>query len=181
MREKQWITLLGHFILLQLLWPVAVLGAVQGWRWESALVVAAMPVWTALRRLPVRRDLRMLFSGLAIGVVFELVLVGLGLIEYRLTPGPGLVPLWILMLWAGFALNFNHCLAWLQGRWWLGAGLGAFGGPASVLVGASLGAASLPAGVLPLVVFYGGCWALVVPLLGWLARYYHEHESGVPA
>lgn len=181
MRKKQWITLLGHFILLQLLWPVAVLGAVQGWRWESALVVAAMPVWTALRGLPVRRDLRMLFSGLAIGVVFELVLVGLGLIEYRLMPGPGRVPLWILMLWAGFALNFNHCLAWLQRRWWLGAGLGAFGGPASVLVGASLGAASLPAGVLPLVVFYGGCWALVVPLLGWLARYYHERESGVPA
>lgn len=181
MKHRQWITLAGHFLLLQLLWPAAVLGALQGWHRSSVLVVAAMPVWTAVRRLPVGRDLRMLFSGLVIGAVFEVMLLGLGLIEYRLMPAPGWVPLWILMLWAGFALNLNHCLVWLQGRWWLAAGLGAFGGPASVLVGASLGAATLPAGVLPLVVVYGSCWALLVPLLAWLAHHDHEPAAGASA
>ena len=175
--RHQWITLAGHFVLLQLIWPAAVLGAAHGWSWPAPVVLLAMPVWSLVRGIPIERDLRMMVGGMVIGIVFEVVLIGLGLIEYAMTHGPGWVPIWILMLWGGFALNFNHCLAWLQGRWWLGAALGAFGGPASVLVGASFGAASLPAGILPLVLFYGTAWAGVVPLLGWLARRYREREE----
>lgn len=177
MNRQTLITGGGHFLLLQLIWPAAVLGAARGWAWLALPVLLAMPLWSLVRGLPVARDLRMLIVGLLVGIFFETLLLGTGVIDYRLMPGPGWVPAWILLLWAGFAINCNHCLAWLQGRWWLAALLGATGGPLSVLAGVSLGAATAPAGTVPLVLVYGLCWALLMPLLAWLARYYRSLEQ----
>jgi len=179
MVNERWISLAGHLILLQLLWPAAVFGAIQGVTWPGVLIVLAMPCWSLARGLPPRRDLRMAFTGILMGAVFETVLLGLGLVEYRLMAAPGLAPVWILMLWAGFALHFHHCLAWLRRRRGWAAVLGALGGPVSVLIGAGLGAATLPRGPLALVLFYGACWALLVPLLAWLAEQDQQRETGM--
>ena len=35
----------GHFLLLQALWPAAVVGAAHGLTWPALVVLALMPAW----------------------------------------------------------------------------------------------------------------------------------------
>jgi hypothetical protein len=168
----------GHFLLLQIIWPAAVLGAAAGMSWPAFVAMAAMPLWSAVRRLSWRADLRMLVIGVLVGLVFEPLLIGSGLIVYALQPSEGWVPAWILFLWGGFAINFNHCLAWLQGRWWFAALFGLLGAPLSVLAGVSLGAAQAPVGLVPLAVVYGIAWGVMMPLLAWAAWYFAPPING---
>lgn len=159
----------GHFLLLQLLWPAAVLGATRELLWPAVLVLLAMPIWTAARGLGVRLDLRLAISGLLVGIIFELFLIGGGLIHYSMQPGPGWPPLWILVLWAGFSLNLRHCMDWFRHHPWLACLFGFFGAPFSVVAGVSLGAATAPLGLIPLALAYGLGWALAMPLMSQLA------------
>lgn len=170
MDRKRLITNAGHFLLLQALWPAAVVGASHGLAWPVFAVLALMPAWTALRRANPGRDLKLAVSGLVVGMIFEVLLIGSGLIHYALQQGPGWPPLWILALWAGFTLNFRHCMAFFQRQRPAAAWLGLVGAPASVIAGVSLGAATAPVGLVPLGIAYGLAWALVMPLLAVLAE-----------
>ena len=59
-------------------------------------------------------------------------MASMGLLAYA-SPGPvhGLAPAWILALWMGFALTFNHSLHYVMRRTWLAIALGAIAGPLS--------------------------------------------------
>lgn len=180
MDKTRWINNGGHFILLELLWPAAVLGAAAGLTWPAALVLLAMLGWTAVRGLGLRQDLRLVVSGLVIGAVFELLLIGGGLIDYRLQPGPGWPPMWIFLLWAGFSLNLRHCMRWFQRHPLAGSLFGLLGAPFSVLAGVALGAATAPAGNMALALAYGLGWAITMPLLSWLTlRFEPDHPAMV--
>lgn len=168
---------IGHFVLLQAIWPAAVMGAVHGYDWIAAPVLLAMLLWSRAFGAPLRPDLRMAVCGVVIGMVVEIVLMGLHLIHYRLQPAPGWPPVWILILWAGFALNMNHCLAWMQGRWRLAALLGALGSPWSVLAGIGMGAAQAPSGAWALGLAYSLAWAIVLPLLSSLAMRFRIRDQ----
>ena len=51
-----------------------------------------------------------------------------------------LSPIWIVLMWAGFALTINHSLAWLAAHPLLPALMGLFGGPMAYYAGLKLGA-----------------------------------------
>jgi hypothetical protein len=93
---------------------------------------------------------------------------------------PGGAPLWILALWASFAMTLNGSLRYLQGRLGMAVILGAVGGPLAYL-GAARGwhAVSLvaPAGRGLLLVACG--WAISVALLAALAR--RLRQSATPS
>jgi len=161
--------ILGNAVLFQGLWLAAVLGASLGRQWPALVMLLALVALAVGSGASWRAAGRMALAGLLAGMLAERVWLSLGLIEYRLAWSPVWPPVWIMVLWVAFAMSLNHSLAWLQGRVWLAAVFGAIGSVGSVLAGVRWGAASAPAGWLPLAVWYGLVWALLVPALAWWA------------
>jgi hypothetical protein len=161
--------IIGNFILFQLLWFAAVLGAAAGLHWPAPLALLALLCWTRLTGGSVRADLRLVLIGLATGMVFEVLLLASGLIRYQLQWWLYLPPLWILCLWAGFAQSFLYSMAWMRQRLWLASVFGGVGSVMSMYAGLRFGAAQPPQGTLPLLVAYGLGWSVLVPFLAWLA------------
>jgi hypothetical protein len=72
----------------------------------------------------------MLVIALAMGVVADSLLAATGVLAFA-SPWPWTfaAPVWILAMWAGFALTLNHSMAFLRGRWLAATAFGAIGGP----------------------------------------------------
>jgi hypothetical protein len=82
-----------------------------------------------------------------------------------------LLPIWMITLWLLFATTLNVSLKWLQGRYLIAAVFGFIGGPLAYWGGAKLGAINwLQHFELLLALAIG--WALLMPILVWLAAYF---------
>ena len=118
-----WANLIGY----QIVWFSAVIGAGQGLAWPgvvaATLVIAAQLAASATARA----DLRLAGGAVLCGVALDGSLSALGWARYAADAWPA--PLWILALWAAFALTLNHSLAYLRPRPWLACVFGAVGGP----------------------------------------------------
>jgi tetrahydromethanopterin S-methyltransferase subunit E len=156
------------FVLFQGAWFACVLGAASGQAGQVAIgiaaaaaVVAVLVAWSDDRRA----ELRLIALALAIGVVWDSLLVHTGVVRYA-SPGPlpGGAPAWILALWALFAPMLREPLRWLHGRPMLAALFGGVGGALSYAAAERLGACRFPDPTLALAVLAAG-WALIVPLL----------------
>lgn len=161
-----WANLLGY----QLVWFAAVIGAGGGSPWWgvlAALGFVAAQGWVSPWR---GSDARVVAGALACGVALDGGLSLAGWLGYASATPALLAPLWILALWAAFAMTINHSLGFLHGRPWLAAALGAVGGPLAYL-GAARGFAAVEfvAPVSALVLLAAG-WALALPLLVRLGR-----------
>ena len=109
-----------------------------------------------------------------LGVVVDGTLGVLGWLRYA-SPAPALpphgAPLWILCLWASFALTLTRSLAWFMRRPWLGALLGALGGPLAY-ASAARGFAAVEF-VPPAARAVAGLalgWGAAMPVLAYVAR-----------
>ena len=107
-----------------------------------------------------------------LGTVVDSLLLNLGVFEFK-QPGV-LVPLWLAVLWAVFAITLRYCLAWTAHPMWRAALLGAISGPLSYYAGQRLGAVQFPFGLWPTLVGLGVLWAGLFPTLQWLAGKQHE-------
>jgi hypothetical protein len=153
------------FVLFQAAWFACVVGAARG---QAALgIVAVVAVVAILVAWSTRRaaDLWLVVLALALGAVWDSLLIRTGVIEYA-SPGPlpGWAPAWILALWALFAPMLREPMRWLHGRPLLAAPFGAVGGVLSYVAAQRLGACVFPDPALALLVLGAG-WALIVPLL----------------
>jgi hypothetical protein len=112
-----------------------------------------------------RGELALIAVAAIIGLAFESLLQGSGWVSFAgRAPAGWLAPPWMVALWVNFATTLNHSLRPLGRKPWLGAALGAVGGPASYWAGAELGAmrfhdagAALAALAL--------AWGILTPLL----------------
>ncbi len=153
-------------VLSQAGWFAAVLGAAHGWAMAGPAAAAViLPVSAWLLGAP-RRIFAL--SGLAVlvGVAVEVALIAAGLVRYA-EPGPFalLPPLWLVSLWALFALVIETALTSLDGRRIVQALLAAAGGPLAYLAGEKLQAMEfLEPRWLGLSIL-GCAWAVVLPLL----------------
>lgn len=180
-----WVTLdrcaqVGNFVLLHVLWLAAVFGAAAGTSAWSVCVLALMLLIGLLLSRHWKHDVLMVCAGVAIGVLFESLLIYSKLIEYRLMLHDELPPVWILALWMGFAQSFNYSLRWLVFRPVLASILGAGFSVVSVLSGLHIGAADSPYPVL-LAVAYALAWACVVPILALTARRLIRDQDALPS
>ena len=66
---------------------------------------------------------------IACGFVVDGTLAHFGQVRYAANEAALPAPLWIIALWAAFAMTLNHSLRWVLGRPFLAALLGALGGP----------------------------------------------------
>ncbi|MBU1310414.1 MAG: DUF2878 domain-containing protein [Gammaproteobacteria bacterium] len=154
-----WRALIGF----QLCWFALVL-----WQQWALLPVALYWLYGVWRLAKAERIAVLLI--LLPGIAIDALLVQLHVLQFS---GANLLPLWLLMLWAVFALAAVEFMAKVLTRPWLAALLGGSGGPLSYWSGAALsgGALQFPLqlwSALILVVV----WALIAIALGQSRRFY---------
>jgi hypothetical protein len=158
-----------NLIVYQAGWLIGVIAAARGQALPGTLVVVAaivLHVWLAPQRAP---EMRLIGVALLVGLVWESLLVSLGLFRYDSgTLVSGLAPYWIVVLWAQFATTLNLSLAWLKGRPLVAVAFGALGAPLAYYAGFRLGALDSPDLSLALAV-QGIGYAVFTPLLCGLA------------
>lgn len=167
-----------NYVLYQLGWFACVLGAAWGHPWlGSALGVLPITVHVALSRR--RTDaLALACATAAIGGVVDAVQIALGTLRFDVgTVVAGLPPLWLVLVWAQFAMTFHFGLAWLKRHPLRAAVFGALGGPLSFLAGARLGVVTLHPALWPSVVSLAATWAVAMPVAVWLADRQSDREG----
>lgn len=126
----------ANFIGYQLVWLAAVMGAGRGAAWPGVAAALTFATWRLASGNERALDVRLIAFALACGMLIDGGAAATRLIHYAAaSPAlpPGGAPLWILALWSAFALTLTRSVAWLAGRTWLAALLGAFGAPAAYL------------------------------------------------
>jgi len=152
--------------LFQLGWFACVLGGnVVGL--VSALIIIALHL-TLFRSW--RSEGKLVVAVFALGSALDSALLKLGVFDFG--DGSVLIPIWLALLWPLLATTLNHCLAWSARPWWLASVLGAIGGPVSYYAGTQLTTVSLPLGFWTSMLILAAVWAVVFPLLHWLAQYF---------
>ncbi len=158
-------------VLFQCVWFATVAGAGYGLWWTGLPVLLVFALWQLRTSRWPRADLQLVLCAVVLGFIVDSVLAAGGWLRYA-TPWPSqlFAPVWIVVLWAGFALTVNHSMAFLKGRVWLAVLFGAIGGPLAYFGAARLfDAVQFDASSqMPTVLLAVG-WALATPLLMALA------------
>ncbi len=157
--------------LFQLAWPACVIGAAHEIFWTGLLVVGALVIWQLNRCNRHPLDLRMISVCLVLGFTLDTLWIQLGLLEFAMAwPSTQFAPFWILLLWIAVALVINHSMAAFKHRLMLLAVAGGIGSPVSYFAGSRFGAVEWVAPAWQVILATGLSWAIVLPLLFWLAR-----------
>lgn len=153
--------------LFQVVWFATVAGAGAGFWWAGIPVLIGFAAWQ-LRQSPwPRADVALIGVGIVLGLVIDSLLIAGGWLRYA-TPLPSaeLAPVWIVVLWAGFALTVNHSLSFLKRHLALALAFGAIGGPLAYLGAARLfDAVAFTAPQTQVVLALAIAWAIATPLL----------------
>ena len=167
-----------NLVFFQVVWFLTVIGAANGSLWPGCIGLAAFFAVHQWASATAGADFRLAICAVFAGLVCEAAFVRAGLLLYPTATVFVLgVPVWILILWANFALTMNGCLRWLQGKYALAALLGFMGGPLSYFGGIKLGAATVGHSLQLALASIAICYAIVTPLLLYLAR----HLAGLKA
>lgn len=160
----------------QLVWFCAVIGAGRGLWWPgvlAAVVFVGLTLWSSRKRASGRLgvDVRLIGVALVLGLVIDGGLAGSGWLRYGAawTSSHG-APMWILAVWASFAMTVTRSLALLQSHLGVALLFGAIGGPLSYLGAARGWGAVTLVDPGPAVVALVLAWAIAMPLLAVLAR-----------
>lgn len=147
-------------VLFQAIWFSAILVG-----WELALVPLSVMLIHGLAFEPGQHHYRFVLAFVAIGFVWDSMLVYSGVFAFA-APEPlslGVMPLWLLGLWAGFALTLNSSLSWWKDYPVVFVIACAVAGPLSYFAGTRLGALTIePFGFALLSVAWGLLAVLVV-------------------
>lgn len=148
----QWAHLLGF----NLYWLLAV-------KWQQPGPLLAMLLLHFLFSPSRQRDWRLLPIAVA-GYLLDALLWQLGLFRF-----PYGFPLWLVLLWLGFALTLAHGMRWLlRLSRWQQALFGVFGGASSYVAGAAMGAVHLPWGIWISTALLAVIWMWWLPVLLWV-------------
>lgn len=171
-------TFWGNLVGYQIVWFAAIIGAGRGLWWPGVIAAAAFILLhlafagqSAAQRAI---DMRLLAIAVLIGMLLDGAVAASGLARYAAcTPTllPNGAPLWILAMWASFALTLRHSMTFLLERPAVALLFGAIGGPLAYL-GAARGWQAItfaePRWMALLILSIG--WGLAIPLLTALAH-----------
>lgn len=161
-----WLNALGY----QLVWLAAVWGASHGRWWLAPLALLPFALWYLSRR-DGRLDVQLIaLVGLG-GAAMDSLYAASGAVAYAApVPSAQAAPLWIVAIWAAFALTLRHSFRFLHGRPWTAACIGGLGAPMAYLAAASgWHAVRFPHGTLTALLPLGLSWAIALPAMLWLA------------
>lgn len=157
--------------IFQILWFACVLGGANSLVWPCLVMGLLMMIW---QLHPSRRhpgDLRVLVTAIALGLAIDTAWPVLGLMEFT-DPRPiyPFTPMWMLVLWMGFALTLNHSMSWLSRHPALPALMGFIGGPMAYFTGQKLGAVNYLIDPWILSAILGVVWAIALTILDRIRR-----------
>ncbi|MFJ7110327.1 DUF2878 domain-containing protein [Pseudomonas sp. NPDC098740] len=155
---------LANAALFQLGWFVCVVGGNSLWLLVAVGALVIHLLWISSWE----QEGRLILSVVLIGTAVDSALRWLGVFEFM--DLPPLIPLWLMLLWALLATTLRHCLLWSAEPWWRASLLGAVGGPLSYYAGGQLAGVQFPYGHLPTLIGIGLLWALLFPLLHFMAQ-----------
>ncbi len=172
LREGSTLWKILNFTLMQAAWFACVLGSRDDAVWIGWAVTLAFFVFHFALAATRRADALLSLFAVAMGFVYETFNRWSGVVTVTsdFLPHPWAAS-WLLLLWVAFALAIRHSMAWMSGRYVVGAVLGAVAGPVSWRGGAALGGVTLSsapavAGVsVPWWVVLGVEWGAAMPLL----------------
>ena len=172
-----WSNLIGY----QLTWLLAVASAAHGHPWLAVAAAAVFVSWQLFAARHRSVELRLLVLALLLGIVVDGVLAGSGWASYA-SPQPAVpahgAPVWILALWACFAMTLNRSLQILRGRPWLAATFGALGAPLAYLAAArGWQAMQFPADAWRAWLWLALGWAVALALLATLATRWQPDDA----
>jgi hypothetical protein len=171
----RWYPLL-HVVLFQAGWFACVAGAAADRPYLGPLcALGLVAVHAALLRAP-GDELRLALAAVVVGGISD-SLLGLGGLISCAPFSKVLAPLWMLALWAMFALTLHTYARWLLGHPWIASLCGAVAGPLAYVAAAKLCAVRFPAGTTPALIAIAGEWALCTPVLAVLARHWDGQAS----
>jgi len=158
-----WLNIVGF----QLVWTVTVAGAGRGLWWLGMPVLLVFAAWQCrVSKVPVA-DLKLVVIAAVLGFAIDSVFASMHWLQYASPrPWPLLAPVWIVVLWMGFALTLNHSMHFLRGRLVLAVLFGAVGGPVAYIAADRLwGAVRFDTPGWPALLALGLAWAVVTPVL----------------
>ena len=163
--------------LMQAGWFACVLGAAHGLPWLGTGAAVAIVAWHAARARRPAAELKLVALVVLAGGAYDSALTATGWVAFPNGQFVSwLAPHWIFALWALFATGLNVSLAWLKGRWWLAAAIGAVASPLSYWAGVQLGAATFIDPPRMLAALALG-WAVILPAILRLARRYDGYTG----
>jgi hypothetical protein len=170
-------------ICYQLTWLAAIAGAGRGWWWAGPAAALTFAIVQLARSSTRRADAILIAVACVLGFAIDSLFAQRGLLHYAAAvPFVGFAPVWIVALWASFALTLNHSLAYLKQHLAVAAVLGAIGAPLAYYGAANgWGALAFPSDPVPALAMLSICWAAVTPGLAVCARYLCEHAPAIPA
>jgi hypothetical protein len=172
-----WANLVGY----QLVWFAIVSSAGAGRAWLGICAVTLFVGAQLVASHERRADLGLAATAIACGLMLDGTLARSGVVQYAGNSGVLPAPIWILALWAAFAMTLNHSLAWLRGRAVAAALLGGIGGPLDYLAAErASGAVAIPQPQTALVALALG-WSIALAVLSTLAskwRLLRASEAG---
>jgi hypothetical protein len=159
-----------NFLLFQGVYTLSLFGVINNLAWIGGLGLAAFALWHARTAKAAKTDFLLAGIAVIVGLSLDTLYMRSGLIAYEgQLFWSGIAPLWILVLWANFALTLGGCLSWLRGRLALAALLASTGGPLSYYAGIRLGTATVSGDPLLLFSVISITWGIAVPALLWLS------------
>ena len=173
-------TLFVNFVVFQIGWFAAVLGAANQMPWLGPLVIAAAIALHLSSASRPSAELALIASCGAIGAVMDSVLVAVGWVSYPAGMlAPNIAPYWIVAMWMLFATTLNVSLGWLKPRKTLSFLFGFVGGPLAYYTGFKLGGIQFANFEYAMAALAVG-WGAVVPLLLVLAERFNGFAAGAP-
>ena len=161
-----WLPVVANAVGFNIVWFITVFGAARGLAWAGPAALAIFATIQVSMAARPRYDLAAMAVFAAAGIVIDSAWSLSGAVQYAAGwPSPHFAPLWLVTLWAAFALTLGHSLAWLRPRVGLASMFGMFGGGFSYWVGARVGAVELAIPGLTYGVVVGLCWGVALPVL----------------
>ena len=154
----------------QAVWWVSMMSAAKDLPWIGIAAATAFVIVQWLASGNRGSDARLVACSILMGIVIDGLLGSSGLLRYASATPSLLAPIWILSIWAAFAMTFNHSFVFLQGRPAFGAALGAIGGPLAYEGAARLGAVQFAEPAWRAIGLLVIAWGIVVPALAMLAH-----------
>ncbi len=162
--------------LFYTVWITAVLGSAQLMIWPVLLSCGLLLAWQLhpSRRHPT--DLRVLFAALILGLLADSLWLSTGLLAYTdQRPIAAISPLWIIALWAAFALTINHSFYWLKNNPYMPFLSGGIGGPLSYYAGVRFGAVEYLEGTALVSICLAIGWTIAILILVRVSRTKSAH------
>ena len=170
--------MIQNFILFQAGWLSCVLGgASKDYTWAGVAVVSVIVVIHLLRAHSIRNEIMLIAITAIVGTAWDSSLMMAGLFHFSngvlIT---GLVPLWLIAMWALFATTLNVSMRWMKNKYLIASVFGAIGGPIAYYAGHRIGAVDFNDALTALLAVAAG-WAVIMPGLMALTTRFNGYES----